>query len=673
MKSLLSANLQSDSNSNSSFFKPRHRRSIAFVGTSGLLLGVGFSGSSPALSNGLVNCTVDNTVYASGNSDDQRSAIQDTADETNVICLSGNFEINGPISFSSSIYSDSNAIVYGIGQSSIKSPGGNVFLSTWAKDDEWDLTIENLTIKDSVLPVQGYNVYIKDSTFLNNSNDAYSSIRATGNVEVVNSTFIDNTSTSDGGAIWASGEVNVVSSEFSQNFAGDAGGAIFALGLVSITNSTLSQNSAENEGGAVLSAADVTLSNSVFSSNSVNSSGGAIWSYGSVLITNSSLSENSADDDGGAVYASGGAIVSNSAFSMNSVDRGGGAIYSDSGDTEISGSTFTENSARDGGAIYAWSDPSLEISNSSFFGNSAVDDGGAVYGEGKLAVSGSTFFDNSAIYGGALYADWGETVLGTVDVDNSTFVQNRAIGTDVDPGAEGGAIYAFNGEVLFSTFVNNTAPTPPDEGDTPGNAIYKSGADDFSIGASIFAGDSIHPQLGVGLPSPTLFADLGGNVFSTSSAVETDIVEIPAGYPDNLAKHSTTLFGKSLLQLFGSSTPSLASYAPNSTGPKTLGLVVGSPALTAVPNRAPFNTFTLDQRGATRSFPASAGAFDGVAPVAPTPTPTPSTAPAAPAAPAALAKTGSENPVWASLASGSMIVVGVLVTAVASRLRRRTK
>jgi hypothetical protein len=214
--------------------------------------------------------------------------------------------------------------------------------------------------------------------------------------------------------------------------------------------------------------------------------------------------------------------------------------------------------------------------------------------------------------------------------------------------------------------VNNTASTPPDEpGDTPGNSIYKTGEGQFEIGGNIFAGSSGYPQLGFGLPAPAAFTDLGGNVFSTSTTDETDLAEDPSLSPELQEKDETSVFGKSLLSIFGTATPSLATYSPNTT--QALGLVPGSPALNAVPNRAPFNTFTIDQRGATRSFPSSAGAFEGVAPVAPTPTPTSSTAPAA------LAKTGSENPFWASFASGSMIVVGGLVTAVASRLRRRTK
>jgi LPXTG-motif cell wall-anchored protein len=109
----------------------------------------------------------------------------------------------------------------------------------------------------------------------------------------------------------------------------------------------------------------------------------------------------------------------------------------------------------------------------------------------------------------------------------------------------------------------------------------------------------------------------------------------------------------------------LATFSPNSSGTQTIGLVAGSPALNIVPNDVPFTSVTSDQRGATRSHPADAGAFEGV--VAPTPTPTPSTAPAA------LAKTGSQDSLWATIAAGSLLLVGGVVTAIASRLRRQVK
>lgn len=270
---------------------------------------------------------------------------------------------------------------------------------------------------------------------------------------------------------------------------------------------------------------------------------------------------------------------------------------------------------------------------------------GAVYAYGSVTVSNSTFINNtSEVNGGAITA--GSDPGDSVHITNSTFQGNSAVG-------EGGAISASEGEVYFSTFVNNVAATPPAEpGDIPGNAIYKSGMGTFTLAGNIFAGNSFFPQLGVGVPSTTQFTDVGGNIFSTSSITETDI-----------AQDNSSVFGATLTSLFGTNSPALATYAPNTNGTQTIALGPGSPALNAVPDLAPFNLVTLDQRGATRSFPADAGAFEGF--VIPTSTPTSTT-------PAVLAKTGNENLFWSTLASGTLIVFGTLVAVVISRIRRRT-
>ena len=271
---------------------------------------------------------------------------------------------------------------------------------------------------------------------------------------------------------------------------------------------------------------------------------------------------------------------------------------------------------------------------------------GAIWAYGSVTVSNSTFINNtSSGNGGAIRAgsDPGESV----HITNSTFQGNSAVG-------EGGAIYASAGEVYFSTFVNNVAANPPAEpGDIPGNAIYKSGMETFTLAGNIFAGNSLFPQLGVGSVSTSLFTDAGGNIFSTSSIAETDI-----------AKDNSSVFGASLTSLFGTNSPALATYAPNTNGTQTIALGPGSPALNAVPDLTPsINLPTLDQRGQTRSFPADAGAFEGF--VIPTSTPNSTT-------PAVLAKTGNENLFWSTLASGSLIVFGTLLAMVTSRIRRRT-
>lgn len=307
-------------------------------------------------------------------------------------------------------------------------------------------------------------------------------------------------------------------------------------------------------------------------------------------------------------------FVVDSTFSQNT----DGAIFA-YGSVTVSNSTFINNSGYDGGAINA--NTNAEIDNSTFDGNTSGNNGGAIY----LAINEAT--ESNELF-----------------ITNSTFQGNSASG-------EGGAIYASAGEVYFSTFVNNVAANPPAEpGDIPGNAIYKSGMETFTLAGNIFAGNSHFPQLGVGSVSTSLFTDAGGNIFSTTAE------------PDISGTHSP-VFEATLQSLFGTNSPALATYAPNTNGTQTIALGPGSPALDVVPDLAPYNLITLDQRGQTRSFPADAGAFEGF--VIPTPTPNSTT-------PAVLAKTGNENLFWSTLASGSLIVFGTLVAVVTSRIRRRT-
>jgi hypothetical protein len=339
-------------------------------------------------------------------------------------------------------------------------------------------------------------------------------------------------------------------------------------------------------------------------------------------------------------------VIKNSTFSGHTH----GAVLA-TGDVTVTNSVFSGNSGTSGAAILAvdeedYTPRAVLITGSTFYNNGAQFSGGAVFGYGSVEISNSTFFDNSANTGGAVYVVTDMPGSGALNVINSTFKNNVVSGAD----AEGGALFAESGQVIFSTFVDNTAPTPVEGGEKPGNAIYKYGSSQFNVGGNIFAGGSTDPQLGYGLAvSP--FTDLGGNVFTTSSETETDITP----------KAASSVFGASLSSIFGTSTPALATFSPNST--QTIGLAAGSPALNIVPNGVPFTSVTVDQRGVTRSHPADAGAFERV--VAPTPTAT--------TAPAALAKTGSQNPLWVTIAAGSMIALGGLVTAVTSRLRRQTR
>ena len=334
---------------------------------------------------------------------------------------------------------------------------------------------------------------------------------------------------------------------------------------------------------------------------------------------------------------------------------------------EAKNSTFIDN-----GASAIWAFNSVEIENSSFLNNSndgfsipnpnpnpepdeptTIDLpgwGGAVLSYGAVTISNSTFVGNTAFLGGAVCS------VEYVNITNSTFIGNKVEGV----GAEGGAIHASQGEILFSTFVNNEAPGPEPDAEVPGNAIYKFGDGELDLGANIFAGSSAFPQLGTGeAQSDFTFTDLGGNVFSTARLTEFDNFGY-GGSSDGI--HSTSVFGASLVALFGTNTPAVATHQPNTSGTQAIGLVETSPARNIVPAGEPFDSVLLDQRGASRTGQvADAGAFEGFV--------VPATNPASTTA---LANTGSDAPWWLTVSSVALLALGGLLSALSAKRRRRT-
>jgi len=360
------------------------------------------------------------------------------------------------------------------------------------------------------------------------------------------------------------------------------------------------------------------------------------------------------NNNSGAVHALSQVVVVNSVFEGN---IGAGAITVTTTDPSsfsyISDSTFIDNRI----------DATVDV----------IASGGAVNAY-EVAIWNSTFSGNSAVGEGAI---GGAVAAYSVLALTSTFLDNKVEGT----GAEGGAIFANGGRAYFNTFLDNEAPLPG-LGDVPGNAIYKSalinpGVDDapdelidfdFVVGANIFAGESEYPQLGFG-QSAGLFADLGGNLFSNTSDIESDITQ------DNSSQ-----FEASLSLIFGTDSPALATFSPNSNGTQTISISPSGRAVDVVPNQtftlikeelADLNMFygideeysfsvDLDQRGGARSNPADAGAFEITsAPATLTPT-------------SSLAKTGNENSWWIIMTSVTLLAFGGFVTAVTSRLRRRS-
>ena len=223
---------------------------------------------------------------------------------------------------------------------------------------------------------------ISDCNFtnINCSNSAVYCYDYNGNhiLNLTHVNFINNTGSSQGGAIYVYGSgLNIHDAYFENNTAFSNGGSIYVVGSrskVNIDQVTI-KGSTAGRGGAISS------------------------SYiGEFKLSNSTIENCQADYEGGAVfidYIYNDKYVYNVTFTNNTAGITGGAIHINSGNLDIVKSTFTNNTAAEtGGAIHSgWA--ALNIDGCNFTKNNASA-GSAIETQGTLTVSNSIFLKNKA-------------------------------------------------------------------------------------------------------------------------------------------------------------------------------------------------------------------------------------------------------------------------------------
>jgi hypothetical protein len=444
----------------------------------------------------------------------------------------------------------------------------------------------------------------------------------------LSSAGVDGYGGSLGGAVFGSEEMRSEGNDFRENQAGvlgttlaySVGGAVSGGDSIIIENSSFEENLAYSTSVPGVAEADAVPEVALALGGAVSS----VFGYGGVpegSVIPVTVTIEGSNFEGNVVTADGGAGPADDIPGL----AAGGAVLSYQG-LVIGTSVFQENSAAGNG-----------ITDEEGLSGGSV--GGASASYATTTVTASTFEGNSARDGGAVIAK------GT-DVGNSTFVNNVATN-------EGGAILsAGGGDVSFSTFLDNEAAEPDDGGDIPGDAIYIAGkgTDDFGVAASIFAGSSGHPQLGVGVEGgdPPTFVDYGANIFST--AAEPDLTT--TGDTDLNA----SVFGKTVVSVFGWN-PTLE----DNGGPThTLALRAGALAINFVVGGDPGGIFPEDQRGVARDGRFDAGAFELASAGRSSATSVPE-----------LARTGPSALGLMGLASGLLVALGGAVIALRGRLTRR--
>lgn len=405
-------------------------------------------------------------------------------------------------------------------------------------------------------------------------------INNAGNLTVIGSTFSNNMA-NYGGGIWNGdgGALSIIDCVFENNTASDNGGGIYTEEDLSIENSTFSGNSARLTGGGIYNeSSNLTISGSTFSENTTEyQGGGAIRNYGgTTTISDSTISGNSAggistrrgslnihntmvsNNNGSAVENEGGDLtIVDSTFVGNSAGDGAG-ILNRTGTVTITRSTFSNNSAtRYGGAISSSDESAMTISDSSFIGNSAGSESGAINNyQSALFIINSTFTENSTDYGGAI----------------STGRRNTTI--------------------VHSTIYGNSARIR-------GGGIFVGANGAINLSNSIIAGNNA-------AEGPDIYGEvnsLSGNLIGNSQGA--------------LGLWASDLLQGDLL---------LSPPADNGGPTPTMALQIGSPAIDAIPAEdcvwdddgdpnTPAVQLLADQRGALRTGPCDAGAFEfGIAP-----------------------------------------------------------
>lgn len=278
-----------------------------------------------------------------------------------------------------------------------------------------------------------------------------------------------------GGALYASGgitELNIIDSNFVNNTSSDGGGAvqIFQAENVTVSGSTFTNNHSDEAGGALyaVQANDLIIVNSVMTGNSASKAGGALGIGGSVSgvtkITDTTIDSNHSVFSGGGINTS--------------IQAGNGR----SGIININNSTVSNNTSGTSGAGLAFfnSEGSVAtISNSTITGNAAASAGGglAIGVDFSLILNQSTISVNSAagtdpMHGGGGISIYDEldvvTMSGTIVSGNTSAVVGAAdIGLYQNSGSKTGSFTATNsliGEVdsrITASGTNNVTSTDP--------------------------------------------------------------------------------------------------------------------------------------------------------------------------------------------------------------------
>ncbi len=215
---------------------------------------------------------------------------------------------------------------------------------------------------------------------------------------------VDDGETSDGGAIYAAECDLVVSScTFTGNAAAGGGGGVEVdslTGQFEITDSTFTENTAINGAGLNIRHMTGMVVGCEFTDNACTNVGGGVGTFNSeTRVEACAFTGNHADGSGGALGSLDSVEVIGCSFTDNTADRGGAvAAMTSNGDPLFIGCEFDGNSAvESGGAAIIFGSATMRFVNSVVSGNSAPFGAGALFAENSAATHFGFQIMNSAI------------------------------------------------------------------------------------------------------------------------------------------------------------------------------------------------------------------------------------------------------------------------------------
>jgi predicted outer membrane repeat protein len=449
---------------------------------------------------------------------------------------------------------------------------------------------------------------------ITNTTSSGGSITNTGTLTLTNVTISDSHATSgSGGAIYNNGSsavLNLNNVTITSSSASISGGAIFNnSGTIHVNGATIggtgsNGNRAGNSGGAIYNSSgtiDGSNLNLVGNSSTSNSGGGIYNSSATFNVTTGSIKNNTANGSGGGAYVSGGNFTA-SGFTVanNTATTGwGGGMYV-SGNVKLDHSTVSGNSAHhDGGGFEVFGD--LILTNSSVSGNTAVlGSGGGIFDSGdNVHLANDTISGNTAgTDGGGIEEECGGRLDGavvaialaaprTMGTFPSTPAPNLTISGNTAT-RNGGGIHA---STCGGTEVDLLNPTIADNKAAAGGGLW---VDDFATvnyGNMLIARNTRAGGVAENCADTSSggghLVDIGGANLDTGNTCEVDTADVTAG-----------------IDKINVADPKLGVLADNFGPAQTQALLLGSPAIDAVP-AADCPPPPTDERGMTRPQPAA--------------------------------------------------------------------